>query len=438
MGVPTWKTSQAEFEENLQALARRRGIGEEPGGGGADSAQGAVEHIVESVRRRGDEAVLEFTERFDGCRLTPQQMRVSREETDAAVRSIPDDLMDALSAAAQRISRFQESILLRDPAPLDDGGRTLRLRYRPVESAGICVPGATASLASSVLMTCVPARVAGVQRIAMVTPPGPDGSVSADRLAAAHLAGVTEVYRVSGAQAVAALAFGTETIRAVDFIAGPGNIFVQLAKKLVFGQVGVDMLAGPSEVVMIADRTARADWIAADLISQAEHTQGSAILITDDEELASVAAEALDEQLTALPQADGVRDNLARFGAIIVARDLDECVRIADRLAPEHLAIMTTGPEQVCERIRNAGAVFVGRFTPVAVGDYIAGPSHCLPTQATARFSSGLTANTFLRSQSVIRYNAQALEADAGRVCSIAEVEKLEGHARSVRARLES
>ena len=437
MTLPLWKTSDADFEEELGALARRRGVGEGPGGG-PDSPQRAVEEIIGAVRRRGDDAVLEFTERFDGSRLTADRMRVNQEEIETAVRSIPGDLMDALRAVAERIRCFQEAILLRDPEPLETEGRTLGLRYRPVDSAGICVPGATTPLASTVLMTCVPARVAGVERIVMVTPPRRDGSVSPDRLAAAHVAGVREIYRVFGAQAVAALAFGTETIQAVDFIAGPGNIYVQLAKKAVFGQVGVDMIAGPSEVVVIADKTARPDCVAAELISQAEHARGSAILVTDDEALANGATLELQSQLPSLHASDGIRDNLTQFGAIIVAADLDECAGIANRLAPEHVTIMTAEPEALCKKVRNAGAIFLGRYSPVAVGDYIAGPSHCLPTQATARFSSGLTANTFLRSSGIIRYDREALEADAHRLCLLAEAETLDAHARSVRARLDS
>ena len=437
MILPVCNSRDPDFEDKLLALARRRGVAQGLAGAGGDAAAGAVAEIVQAVRQRGDEALIEFTERFDGCRLTPERMRVGPREVDAAVKSLPEDFLDALRAAAERIDRFQQSVLLRDPPPLEEGGRRLALRYRPVDSAGILVPGASASLASSVLMTVVPARVAGVRRIVMVTPPAPDGSVSPDRLAAASIAGADEIYRVFGAQAVAALAWGTETIAPVDFIAGPGSVYVQLAKKAVFGQVGVDMIAGPSEVVVIADATARPQWVAAELLSQAEHRGGGAVLVTTDEAVAKEASRAAEEQVAALPDAAEVRERLSEFGATILARTPQECAEIANRLAPEHLVIMTEAPEELVGSIRHAGAIFLGQHTPVAVGDYVAGPSHCLPTGTTARFSSGLTANDFLKSSSIIRYDRDALAADAEGLCRIAEAEALPAHARSVRTRLE-
>jgi histidinol dehydrogenase len=435
MALPILRTCESNFEENFVAFVRRR-AGAQGLLGGPDSPQRKVQEIIEAVRARGDEAVLELTEKFDGCRLSPERMRVSDDEIGEAVRKTPPALTDALSAAADRIRRFQEAVLLCDPDPLTEGGRTLSLRYRPVDSAGILVPGATASLASSVLMTVVPARVAGVKRIVMVTPPARDGTVSPDRLAAARIAGAHEVYRVFGAQAVAALAFGTRNIKPVDLIAGPGNIYVELAKKSVFGQVGVDMIAGPSEVVVIADRTARSDWVAAELLAQGEHNCGSAVLLTDDEAFAYAVASAAEKQLASLSHSEQVRANLTEFGGVIVARSLDECADISNRLAPEHLVIMTAKPEAVSEKIRHAGAIFLGQYSPVAVGDYVAGPSHCLPTGTTARFFSGLTANSFLKSTSIIRYEASALKRDAASITAIAEAEQLEAHAQSVRLRL--
>ena len=437
MILPMCKTWDSDFQEKLQALACRRGVGQGLADTGPGSPASAVAQIVEAVREHGDEGLLELTERFDGCRLTPEQVRVSPEEVDDAVASLPEEFLGALRTAAERIESFQKAILLRDPEPLEADGRTLGLRYRPVDSAGVLVPGGTASLASSVLMTVVPARVAGVPRIVMVTPPSRDGSVSPDRLAAAHVAGAHEIYRVFGAQAVAALAFGTETIHAVDFIGGPGNIYVQLAKRAVFGRVGVDMIAGPSEVVVIADGSARPEWVAAELLSQAEHHDGSAVLITTDRALAEAASRAAKDQLASLPAADEMRRRLSEFGAAIVAQTLDECAEVANALAPEHLVVMTEAPEELCEKVRHAGAIFLGSHTPVAVGDYIAGPSHCLPTGTTARFSSGLTANDFLKSSSVIRYSREALARDAPALCRIAEAEALPAHARSVRVRLE-
>ena len=437
MTVPVLRFCDPDFEQRFAGLARRREAAQGLSPDDSDTVLSTVSEIIAAVRERGDEAVLEYTERFDGCRLTAGQLRVSEEEMRAAVDGLPQELIGALRVAAHRVRRFQEAILLRDPAPVQDGGRTLGIRYRPVDSTGICVPGASASLASSVLMTVVPAAAAGVGRIAMITPPGPDGAVSPDRLAAAHIAGATEVYRIFGVQGVAALAYGTQTIPAVDFIAGPGNAYVTMAKKAVFGRVGIDSLAGPSEVAIIADGAARADWVAAELLAQAEHRHGSAILLTDDESLAASVDEALGGLLAALPGADEARANLEQLGAVLVAPSLKACAAMSDRLAPEHLVIMTDQPQDVCDMVRHAGAIFLGPYAPVAVGDYIAGPSHCLPTGATARYSGGLTANTFLKGSSLISYTAQALREDADALCRIAEAEALLAHARSVRIRLD-
>lgn len=432
MPVTILHASQADFAELLAELEgrRRRGQGFDP------EMKRAVAEIIEAVRSRGDAALLEFTERFDGCRLTPETIRVGDDEIEDAVSSITDELLYALEFAAGRIRRFQQAILLRDPAPLVEEGRELGIRYRPVDSAGLCVPGGTASLASSVLMNAVPAAVAGVARIAMITAPGPDGKVSPDRLAAAHVAGVNEIYRVSGAQGVAALAYGTETIRPVDFIAGPGHPSVQLAKKAVFGQVGVDMIAGPSEVVVLADASASPELVAAELMSQAEHHDGCAILATDDEELARAAAACVNEQLAGHGSSDQVRGHLERYGAAIVVASMQEAIDLINRFAPEHLVIMAQDTEAAAQAVRHAGAIFLGNDTPVAVGDYVAGPSHCLPTGATARFSSGLTANTFLKSTSLVRYDRRALAIDADSLGAIADAEGLEAHARSLSLRL--
>jgi histidinol dehydrogenase len=305
----------------------------------------------------------------------------------------------------------------------------------PVESAAVYVPGAAASLASSVLMTAVPARVAGVRRVVMATPARPDGSVPDDRLVAAHLAGVDEVYRLGGAYAIGALAYGTESVQRVDFIVGPGNVYVNLAKKHVFGQVGIEMLAGPSEVAIIADSSADAQCVAADMLAQAEHNPGSAVLLTDDESFARATLAAIEEQLARLPRAEAARSCLAEYGAAVVCRSLDECIDLANELAPEHLQVMTRDADSVVGRIRHAAAVFVGPWTPVAVGDYVAGPSHTLPTSHTARFASGLSANDFLRQVAVVRYDRAALAKDAPTIARLARTEGLEGHARSVEAR---
>ncbi|MHC4788221.1 MAG: histidinol dehydrogenase [Planctomycetota bacterium] len=436
MTLPVWKSDDAEFPARFSGLLRKLREGLlAAGSAGPEPPDESVRRIVEDVRERGDAALLEYTERFDGCRLTPQQLRVRPEELEAALERCPSSLLEALQLAAGRIRAFQQSILQRDPEPTSVGGRTIGVRYRPVDSAGLCVPGATASLASTVLMAGVPAQVAGVARLVMVTAPQPDGSVSDERLAAADIAGVNEVYRVGGAQAVAALAFGTESIPAVDFIAGPGNIFVTLAKKHVFGQVGIEMLPGPSEVVVVADASAPPEFVAADLISQAEHNPGSAILLTDSGQLTEAVQEALRSQLSDLPRGDVTRKCLADYGALILARSIEECVELANRIAPEHLELMLSEPEPALAAVRHAGAIFVGPWTPEPVGDYVAGPSHILPTGTTARFASGLSANDFLKRSSVIRYERSALEADADAVTRMARAEGLDGHARAVERR---
>jgi histidinol dehydrogenase len=389
------------------------------------------------VRVDGDTALLDFTKRFDGCSLSADELRVSDEEIQTAESDISRELLDALHFAAERIRRFQSETLPQAPTPLKVDGRTLQMRYTPVDSAGIYVPGGTASLASSVLMNAIPASVAGVEHIVMVTPPAEDGGVSPDRLAAAKIAGVDEVYRAGGAQAVAALAYGTETIPAVDMIAGPGNIYVALAKAIVFGQVGIDMIGGPSEVLIIADDSARPAWVAADMIAQAEHNPGSAVLLTPSKQLANSVNEHLENQLQDLPKGDAARDCLKNYGAVMRVESMDECIRLANELATEHLEIITENAECVRDRIRHAGAIFVGPFTPVPVGDYVAGPSHVLPTGATARFSSGLSAVDFLKRSSVISYDRGSLRDDASRLCTLAETEGLHGHSRSVKMRLD-
>jgi histidinol dehydrogenase len=438
MKIPVLNTTSDDFEGRFDALMHRRQKAQGFLGEAGKSKRRVVEDIVDEVRRKGDEALLELTKRFDHVSLTSEQMRVSEEEMDAAEGALEPELREALELAADRIRRFQKHILISDPAFLEEGGRKIGLRYKPVDSAGICVPGASASLASSVLMNVIPAKTAGVRRIVMITPPSEDGKVSDDRLAAARIAGVDEVYRVFGAQAVAALAYGTETIPAVDFIAGPGNAYVAMAKKEVFGQVGIDMIAGPSEEVVLADSSAPSCCVAAELLSQAEHTDGSAILVSPDSRLVEDTISRLDSMLKKLGLSTRVAECLENLGAAIVCRDMKEGGEITNKLAPEHLAIMSNDAEELAGEIRHAGAIFVGNFTPVPVGDYIAGPSHTLPTGTTARFASGLTANSFLKGSSVVSYNRQALKEDMEYLCRIAEAEGLEAHAMAVRARDES
>ncbi len=437
MTMPLWHTREPQCRERLEELKARLSLEEglRRAGESGEPPLEAVRRIMADVRERGDAAVLEHTERLDGCSLNAAQMRVPAEEVSRARARCPAELVRALELAAERVRRFQESILLSDPPPLEVGGRSMSIRYRPMDSAGICVPGAAASLASTVLMAAVPARVAGVGRLAMMTAPRPDGTVSDDRLAAAQIAGVDEVYRIGGVQAVAALAYGTESIPPVDFVAGPGNIYVTLAKKEVYGQVGIEMLPGPSEVIVIADGTANPQWIAADLIAQAEHNPGSAVLLTPEEDLARAVRASLEGQLGSLPGSDATRTCLESYGALIVAGSLAECVELTNELAPEHLEIATEDPQGVAADVRHAGAIFLGPWTPESVGDYVAGPSHVLPTSRTARFSSGLSANNFLKRSSLISYESGALTEDASEVAVLARAEGLEGHARAVEIR---
>ncbi len=437
MPVLTWRTDDPEFPQRLAELRRKLSIDEGLTAAGAadEPPLEVVRRIINDVRSRGDAAVLELTARLDGCELTAEELRVSPEQIARAREECSEELLAALELSAGRVRRFQEAILRPEPQPVRADGRLLRTRYRPVDSAGLCIPGGVASLASTVIMAAVPARAAGVPRVVMATPPRSDGSVSADRLLAADLAGVDEVYRVGGAQGVAALAYGTETIAPVDFIAGPGNIYTTLAKKEVFGQVGIEMLPGPSEVVIIADADADPRCVAADLIAQAEHNPGSAVLVTDDEALAGGVAEEVETQLARLPRGEAARRCLEEYGALIVADSLEECAELANQLAPEHLQIIAERAEDLAAEIRHAGAVFLGPWAPVAVGDYVAGPSHVLPTSGTARFSGGLSANDFLKSSTLISYEPSALADDADAVARLARAEGLEGHARSVRIR---
>jgi histidinol dehydrogenase len=437
--LPLWRTSDAGFRAAFAVLMGRLSLSEGLRAAGAadrEPPEEAVRRIVEDVRKRGDAALVEHTERLDRCRLTPAEFRVTPDEIAQGVARCPQEFLSALRLAAERIRRFQQAVLLRDPKPVRERGRVLSLRYRPVDSAGVYIPGGTASLASTVLMAAVPARVAGVRRVVMATPPRPDGTVSDDRLAAAQIAGVDEVYRLGGACAIAALAYGTESVPRVDFIAGPGNIYVTLAKKLVYGQVGIEMLPGPSEVVIIADGSASPAYVAADMLAQAEHNPGSSILLTDSAELAAAVCRAAQEQSASLARGDAARSCMERYGAAIVCRSLDECVDLANEIAPEHLEVHTEEPDGIADRVRHAAAIFIGPWSPVAVGDYVAGPSHILPTSGTARFSSGLCANDFLKRTSVIRYSRKALTEDAPALGQMARAEGLDGHAQSVERRL--
>jgi len=394
-----------------------------------------VAQILERVRTEGDAALLSLSEAFDGVR--PDPLRIPEERLREAWEALPSGLRQALELAHARVLRFHEAQLPADLHLRGPHGETLGRRWRPVERAGLYVPGGRASYPSTVLMNAIPARVAGVERLVMVTPPGRDGAPNPTVLAAAHLAGVREVYRVGVAQSIDALAWGTESLPRVDVISGPGNLWVTLAKKAVYGRVGIDSLAGPSEVLVIADHTARPEQVAADLMAQAEHDPlAAAILLTTSEALAEAVPKAVAEQLVDHPRAPIVRQALTDWGLIVVCDDLETAARLSDGFAPEHLELLVERPEPLAERIRHAGAIFLGPFSPEAVGDYLAGPNHTLPTGGTARFAGALSVETFLRHTSLIGFNRAALEATGEAVIALARSEGLHSHAESVRRRL--
>ena len=403
------------------------------------SPQQVVERICGDVRKRGLEALLEYTARLDRKELTLESMRVSPEELANAASQADPSYLATIRRIRDNIVEFQRAILNQDVRVTREQGDAaieLRQRYLPMRRVGVCIPGGAAAYPSTLLMTAVPAQTAGVPEIVAVVPPTDFGGYNVDLLAACHELNVKEVYRVGGAQAVAALAYGVEGIERVDKIVGPGNLFVALAKRLVFGEVDIDSIAGPSEVIVLADESANPAFVASDLISQAEHSPGSGVLITWHEPLIDAVQEALAKQLAELPRGDLAQQCLSELGALILARDADEAARLTDQLAPEHLHISTADPDAMLEKIQNAGAIFLGHYTPVALGDYIAGPSHVLPTGGTARFANGLCANDFLKRSSVIDYNKAALRSDADGVRLMAAKEGLTAHSASVDIRL--
>lgn len=399
-----------------------------------------VQRICADVRERGLAAVLEYTAKLDKKELTLASMRVSTAELDAAHAAADPKFLRTLRTIIGNISEFQSRILHEDVRLIRQDGMSrveLRQRYLPLKRVGICVPGGAAAYPSTVLMTAIPARTAGVKEIAVVVPPTEFGGYNESLLATCVEAGVTEVYRIGGAQAVAAMAYGIEGLPRVDKIVGPGNLFVALAKQHVFGEVDIDSIAGPSEVVLLADDSADPRFVAADLISQAEHSPGSGVLITWHAPLIEAVRAELAAQLGRLPRGDLALTSLNEYGALILAKDSVQAAELTDLLAPEHLHISTRDPEELLGRIQNAGAIFMGHFTPVAVGDYFAGPSHVLPTGGTARFANGLCANDFLKRSSVISYNRDALEEAAEDIRRLAAVEGLTAHSASVDVRLE-
>jgi histidinol dehydrogenase len=396
----------------------------------------AVAQILADVKARGDAAVIDYTARFDRLTLTPSTMRVPATDVAAAASSCAPETLAALRLAAERIEAYHRRQVPEDFSFTDGAGVRLGARWRPIAAVGIYVPGGTAAYPSSVLMNAVPAKVAGVERLVMVVP-SPDGVLNPLVLAAASLAGVDEVYRVGGAQAVGALAYGTATIAAVDKIVGPGNAYVAAAKRRVFGTVGIDMIAGPSEILVVADRGNDPAWIAADLLSQAEHdTASQAILITDDKTFADDVASAVDRHLAALPRQSIAAESWRRHGAIITVERWDEAVPLVDRIAPEHLELALDDAEAFSAKVRNAGAIFLGRHTPEAIGDYVAGPNHVLPTARSARFSSGLGVLDFLKRTSLLACDAESLRAIGPAAVTLARAEGLDAHALSVAIRL--
>ena len=402
----------------------------------SEDVQAAVKAIIAEVVARGDAALKDYSLKFDALDFDLVPMRVGAGELDAAERAIDPAVRDALHLAAERIERHHARQLPKDDIYQDALGITLGSRWTAIEAVGLYVPGGMASYPSSVLMNAIPARVAGVPRIVMVVP-AREGAINPAVLAAAKISGIDEIYRIGGAQAVAALAYGTETIRPVAKITGPGNAYVAAAKRQVFGTVGIDMIAGPSEVLVIADRDNDPDWLAADLLAQAEHDTGAqSILITDDEAFARSVEAAVERQLKRLSRSETAAASWRDFGAIILVPDLDAAVPLADRIAAEHVEIATSDPDALMARIRNAGAFFLGRHTPEVIGDYVGGSNHVLPTARSARFSSGLSVLDYMKRSSVLRLDAAQLKVLAPAAITLAECEGLDAHARSVAIRL--
>ncbi len=421
--------TSADFEERFTAfLSTKREV--------SDDVNAVVKSIIDDVRQRGDAALIEYSARFDKVDLATAGLRVGEAEIEAAVAMTAPEVLDALRFAAKRIEKHHARQMPKDDLYEDDLGVGLGSRWTAIDAVGLYVPGGTASYPSSVLMNALPAKVAGVPRIVMVVPAG-GGTINPAVLAAASIAGVSEIYRVGGAQAVAALAYGTETIEPVAKIVGPGNAYVAAAKRQVFGQVGIDMIAGPSEVLVIADGDNDPDWIAADLLAQAEHDVGAqSILITDDRNFGRAVEQAVERQLKTLSRSETAATSWADFGAIMLVDDLMSALPLANRIAAEHLELAVAEPDRFVSGIRNAGAIFVGRYTPEVIGDYVGGSNHVLPTARSARFSSGLSVLDYVKRTSILRLGPEQLAALAPAAVTLAHSEGLDAHARSVAIRL--
>ena len=395
-----------------------------------------VSDIIDDVRRNGDAALTALTKKFDLIDLTDKGFRVSLEEIQDAKGNISKEELTALKLAANRIKSFHAKQKPKDLSYIDEQGVGLGLRWRALDSVGLYVPGGTASYPSSVLMNAIPAKVAGVKRC-VITVPSLNGMINPMVLAAADIAGSTEVYRIGGAQAIAALAYGTDSIAPVDKIVGPGNAYVATAKKMVYGKVGIDSIAGPSEVVIVADQKNNPEWIAYDLLAQAEHdTAAQSILITDDNSFADLVVSAIDDLLKSLPRSEIAEKSWNDHGAIIVLNSLEEAPSLIDMLAPEHLQFAIDNPDKLSNKVSHAGAIFLGRYTPEAIGDYVAGPNHVLPTNKTARFSSGLSVFDFLKRTTIVDCNSDSLRAIAPSAITLANAEGLDAHARSIAIRI--
>ena len=423
-------TNQVDFQTQFQALlsAKRED---------SPDVDAIVADIIADVRKRGDAAVTEFTSKFDRLDLSSDKLVFTREEIIGYCSTVPTAERDALELAAERIRAYHTKQLPKDESWIDDAGVSLGWRWTPVSAAGLYVPGGLASYPSSVLMNAIPAKVAGVKRLAVCVPT-PDGIINPLVLLAAQIAGVDEIYRIGGAQAIAALAYGTETIAPVDKITGPGNAFVAAAKRRVFGKVGIDMIAGPSEILVIADSDNNPTWIATDLLAQAEHDESAqSILITDNEAFGHKVQAEVERQLLTLPRRNIAGPSWRNFGAIIVVKSLKEAVELSDRIAPEHLELCVADPDELAARITHAGAIFIGAWTPEAIGDYVGGPNHVLPTARSARFSSGLSVMDFLKRTTLTKMTPMALAKIGPSAEILANSEGLQAHGFSVRARLD-
>jgi histidinol dehydrogenase len=424
------------INQQVEAQTELRRIGERTSGDEIEPLEATVRQVLTTVKKEGDRALLEYTQKFDRQTLDIEQLRVSGSELDAAYQQISNDLLHAIQLAKQKIEAFHRQRIPKSWVQFGEDEVVLGKRYTPVDRAGLYVPGGRASYPSTVLMNAIPAKVAEVPRIIMVTPPGVDLKIDPAVLVAAQEAGVDEIYRIGGAQAIAALAYGTETIPKVDIITGPGNIYVTLAKKMVYGTVGIDSLAGPSEVLIIADRSANPVHVAADLLAQAEHDpMAAAILLTTEPDLAQQVRDEVQKQLEDHPRRILTEKAIAHYGLIVVVESLEVAAELSNLFAPEHLELEVDEPWELLERIRHAGAIFLGNSTPEAVGDYLAGPNHTLPTSRAARYSSALGTETFMKHSSLIQYSSTALKKMSSTIQILAGAEGLPSHADSVRLR---